>query len=146
VAYVSIEGNKYGFVIVDDYSRYTWVFFMKDKSKVHEIFKKFSTRAQNEFDMKIKKVRSDNGTEFKNTNIEEYLDEEGIGHELSDPYTAQQNGIVERKNRTLIEAARTMLVSTRLRIAFGRKQSTRLVMLSTVCIFTSFATRPPMSS
>jgi transposase InsO family protein len=54
-------------------------------------------------------VRSDNGTEFKNTNIEEYLDEEGIGHELSVPYTPQQNGIVERKNRTLIEAARTML-------------------------------------
>jgi transposase InsO family protein len=109
VAYVSIGGNKYGFVIVDDYSRYTWVFFMKDKSKVHEIFKKFTTRAQNEFDVKIKRVRSDNGTEFKNTNIEEYLDEEGIGHELSIPYTPQQNGIVERKNRTLIEAARTML-------------------------------------
>jgi hypothetical protein len=47
VAYVSIGGNKYGFVIVDDYSRYTWVLFMKDKSKVHEIFKKFATRAQN---------------------------------------------------------------------------------------------------
>jgi hypothetical protein len=109
VAYVSIGGNKYGFVIVDDYSRYTWVFFMKDKSKVHEIFKKFATRAQNEFDVKINRVRSDNGTEFKNTNIEEYLDEEGIGHELSVPYTSQQNGIVERKNRTLIEAARTML-------------------------------------
>jgi hypothetical protein len=109
VAYVSIGGNKYGFVIVDDYSRYTRVFFMKDKSKVHEIFKKFATGAQNEFDMKIKRVRSDNGTEFKNTNIEEYLDEEAIGHELSVPYTPQQNGIVERKNRTLVEAARTML-------------------------------------
>jgi hypothetical protein len=82
---------------------------MKDKSKVHEIFKKFATRSQNEFDVKIKRVRSDNGTEFKNTNIEEYLDEEGIGHELSVPYTPQKNGIVERKNRTLIEAARTML-------------------------------------
>jgi transposase InsO family protein len=108
VAYVSIGVNKYGFVIVDDYSRYTWVFFMKDKSKVHEIFKNFATRAQNEFDVKIMRVRSDNGTEFKNTNIEEYLDEEDIGHELSVPYTPQQNGIVERKNRTLIEAARTM--------------------------------------
>jgi hypothetical protein len=59
--------------------------------------------------VKIKRVRSDNGTEFKNTNIEEYLDEEGIGLELSVPYTPQQNGIVERKNRTLIEAVRTML-------------------------------------
>jgi transposase InsO family protein len=98
VAYVSIGGNKYGFVIVDDYSRYTWAFFMKDKGKVHEIFKKFATRSQNEFDVKINRVRSDNGSEFKNTNIEEYLDEEGIGHELSVPYTPQQNGIVERKN------------------------------------------------
>jgi transposase InsO family protein len=65
VSYVSIGGNKYGFVIVDDYSRYTWVFFMKDKSKVHELFKKSVTRAQNEFGVKIKRVRSDNGTEFK---------------------------------------------------------------------------------
>ena len=59
--------------------------------------------------MKIKNVRSDNGSEFRNTNVEEYLDEEGIKHEFSAPYTPQQNGIVERKNRTLIEAARTML-------------------------------------
>ena len=109
VAYISIGGNKYGFVIVDDYSRFTWVFFLHDKSEVQETFKKFARRAQNEFDVKIKRVRSDNGSEFKNTNIEEYLDEEGIGHEFSVPYTPQQNGIVERKNRTLIEAARTML-------------------------------------
>jgi transposase InsO family protein len=74
VAYISIGGNTYGFVIVDDYSRYTWVFFMKDKIKVHELFRKCATRAQNEFEVKIKRVRSDNGTEFKNTNIEEYLD------------------------------------------------------------------------
>jgi hypothetical protein len=79
VAYVSIGGNKYGFVIVDDYSRYTSIFFMEDKSKVHNIFKKFATRAQNEFDVKIKRVRSGSGTECKNTNIEEYLDGEGIG-------------------------------------------------------------------
>jgi hypothetical protein len=76
---------------------------------VQDTLKKFAKRAQNEFDTKIKKVRTDNGIEFKNTNIERFLDEEGIGHEFSVPYTPQQNGIVERKNRTLIEAARTML-------------------------------------
>ena len=97
------------FVIVDDYSCFTWVFFLHDKSVVRETFKKFAKRAKNEFETKIKRVRSDNGTEFKNTNIEDYLDEEGIGHEFSVPYTPQQNEIVERKNRTLIEAARTML-------------------------------------
>ena len=59
--------------------------------------------------MKIKSVISDNGSEFRKTNVEEFLDEEGIKHEFSAPYTPQLNGIVERKNRTLIEAARTML-------------------------------------
>ena len=59
--------------------------------------------------MKIKKVRSDNGTEFKNANMDTFPDEEGISHELSATYTPQQNGVVERKNRTLIEMARTML-------------------------------------
>jgi transposase InsO family protein len=76
---------------------------------VQDTFKKFAKRAQNEFETKINKVRSDNGTEFKNTNIEEFFNEEGIGHEFSVPYTPQQNGIVERKNRTLIDAARIML-------------------------------------
>src|SRR5579859_2165350 len=109
VAYISIGGNKYGLVIVDDYSRFTWVFFLSDKSQVQEKVKAFIRRAQNEFEVKIKKVRSDNESEFKNTGVEEYLDEEGIKHEFSVPYTPQQNGVVERKNRTLIEMARTML-------------------------------------
>jgi transposase InsO family protein len=109
VAYISIGGSKYGLVIVDDFSRFTWVFFLSDKGETQETLKKFMRRAQNEFELKIKKVRSDNGTEFKNTGVEEFLGEEGIKHEFSVPYTPQQNGVVERKNQTLIEAARTML-------------------------------------
>jgi hypothetical protein len=66
-------------------------------------------RAQNEFGLRIKKIRSDNGTEFKNSLIEGFLEEEGIKHEFSSPYTPQQNGVVERKNRTLLDMARTML-------------------------------------
>ena len=60
VAYISIGGNKYGLVIVDDYSRFTWVFFLSDKGETQEILKKFIKRAQNEFGVKIKKIRSDN--------------------------------------------------------------------------------------
>ena len=108
-AYISIGGNKYGFVIVDDFSRFTWVFFLRDKGETQGILKKVSRRAQNKFEVKIKKVRSDNGIEFRNTNIEAFLDEEGIKHEFSVPYTPQQNGVVERKNRTLIEAIIAML-------------------------------------
>ena len=109
MAYISIGGNKYGLVIVNDYSRFTWVFFLHDKSEVQGIVKKFIRRAQNELELKIKNIRSDNGSEFRNTNVEEFLDEEGIKHEFSAPCTPQQNDIVERKNRTLIEAAITML-------------------------------------
>jgi transposase InsO family protein len=73
------------------------------------VLKKFLKRAQNFFDAKVKKIRSDIGSEFKNTQVEEYLDQEGINYEFSTPYTPQQNRVAERKNRTLIESARTML-------------------------------------
>ena len=109
VAYVSIGGNKYGLVIVNDYSRFTWVFFVYDKSEVQGKVKTFIRRAQREFGLPIKKVRSDNGTKFRNTNVEEFLNEEGINHEFLAPYTPQQNRVVERKNHTLIDMARTML-------------------------------------
>jgi hypothetical protein len=71
--------------------------------------KRFLRWAQIEFGLRIKKIRSDNGTEFKNSQIEGFLEEEGIKHEFSSPYTRQQNGVVERKNRTLLDMARTML-------------------------------------
>jgi transposase InsO family protein len=107
--YRSIGGNIYYLVIVDDYSRYTWVFFLHDKSHTCDIFKTFVRRAENEFELKLKKMRSDNGSELKNTNVEEFCDEKRIKHEFSTTYTPEQNGIVERKNRTLIEMARSML-------------------------------------
>ena len=82
---------------------------MQDKSETQGTLKRFLRRAQNEFELKVKKIRSDNGSEFKNLQVEEFLEEEGIKHEFSAPYTPQQNGVVERKNRTLIDMARTML-------------------------------------
>jgi transposase InsO family protein len=89
IAYISIDGNKYDLVIVDDYSCFTWVFFLHNKSETEEVLKKFLKRAQNEFDAKVNKIRSDNGSEFKNTQVEDYLDQEGIKHEFSTPYTPQ---------------------------------------------------------
>ena len=73
----------------------------------------FVRRAQKEFSLLIKKVRSDNETEFKNTLVEKFLDEEGIKHEFSTPYTPQQNGVVERKNRTLAAMPSTAFTYTR---------------------------------
>jgi transposase InsO family protein len=87
VAYFSIGESKYGLVIIDDVSCFTWVFFLQDKSETQGTLKRFLRRAQNEFELKVKKIRSDNGSEFKNLQVEEYLEEEDIKHEFSAPYT-----------------------------------------------------------
>jgi transposase InsO family protein len=100
--YASGGGNLYCLVIVDDFARYTWVFFLHYNSEVASIFKNFAKKAQNEFDYKIKRIRSD-------TNIHAYCDEIGIKHEVSATYTPQRNGVIERKNKTLITIARTMI-------------------------------------
>jgi transposase InsO family protein len=73
IAYISIGGSKYCLVIVDDYSRFTWVFFLQEKSQTQETLKGFLRRAQNEFGFRIKKIRSDNGTEFKTLKLKASL-------------------------------------------------------------------------
>jgi transposase InsO family protein len=108
IAYINIGGSKHCLVIVDDYSRFTLVFFLQEKSQTQETLKRFLRRAQNEFGLRIKKIRSENRTEFKNSQIEGFL-KEGIKHGFSSPYTPQQNGVVKSKNRTLVDMARTML-------------------------------------
>jgi hypothetical protein len=121
IAYISIGGNKYGFVIADDYSRFSWVFLLHGKSETQDVLKKFLKRAQNEFDVKVKKIRSDNGSEFMNTQVEDYLDQEGMKHKFSAPYTPQQNG--------------QCLMNTRPPTDFGSKLSIRRVMLLTGSIY-----------
>jgi transposase InsO family protein len=85
IAYISIDGSKYCLMIVDDYSRFTWVFFLQEKFQTQETLKRFLRRAQNEFGLSIKKIRIDNGTEFKNSQVKGFLEEEGIKHEFSSP-------------------------------------------------------------
>ncbi|GKF21319.1 retrovirus-related pol polyprotein from transposon TNT 1-94 [Tanacetum coccineum] len=69
----------------------------------------FIRMVENQNDVKVKQIRTDNGTEFRNHELESFCDEKGISQNFSSPYTPEQNGVAERKNRTLIEAARTML-------------------------------------
>jgi transposase InsO family protein len=85
--YTCIGDNKYGFVIVDNFTRYAWVAFLVDKSDVFGTFKTFIKKVQNEFETTIKTVRSDNKSKFKNTRIDELCDEYGIRHEFSAKYT-----------------------------------------------------------
>jgi transposase InsO family protein len=105
----SLGGKRYGFVIVDDFSRFTWVLFLKHKYDSYEAFKTFCKQVQNEKETNIISVRSDHGGEFENSSFEQFFNENGISHNFSCPRTPQQNGVVERKNRTLQEMARTIL-------------------------------------
>jgi transposase InsO family protein len=107
-----------------------------NKSQVQEKVKTFVRRAQKEFGLPTKKMRSDNGTEFKNTLVEEFLDEKGIKHEFSTPYTPQQNSVVERKNRTLIDMAKTMLDEYKTPNLFWCDAVTPLAMPSTASTYT----------
>nr|GEX24557.1 hypothetical protein [Tanacetum cinerariifolium] len=105
---VSLMHTKYGLVAIDDYSRYTWVFFLTTKNETTCIFKKFITEIENLFDKKVKVIRSDNRTEFKNSVTNDLCAMKGIRREFSVARTPQQNSVPERRNRTLIKAARTM--------------------------------------
>jgi transposase InsO family protein len=116
-----------------------------DKSQVQEKVKIFVRRAQREFGLPIKKIRSDNRTEFKNTLVEEFLDDEGIKHEFSTPYTPQQNGVVERKNRTLLDMARTMLDEYKTSDLFWSDAVNTLAMPSTASTYTRNSRRLHMS-
>ncbi|KAI3665009.1 hypothetical protein L6452_43625 [Arctium lappa] len=105
----SLDGKKYVLVIVDDYSRYTWVKFLRSKDETLEVLINFLKTTQVNMQRQVKFLRTDNGTEFKNKIVEEYLESVGVSHQYSVARTPEQNGVVERRNRTLAEAARTML-------------------------------------
>ncbi|GJZ97875.1 retrovirus-related pol polyprotein from transposon TNT 1-94 [Tanacetum coccineum] len=108
----SINHENYTLVIVDEYSRYTWVYVLKKKSHAPKTIMSFIKIVENQNDIKVKQLRTDNGTEFKNHILVNFCDRKGILENFYSPYTPKQNGVVERKNRTLIEATRTILLGS----------------------------------
>ncbi|GJX31246.1 ribonuclease H-like domain-containing protein [Tanacetum coccineum] len=108
----SINHKTYCLVITDDFSRFSWVFFLRTKDETSRILKDFIRQIENQLNQKVKTIRCDNGTKFKNRDIIEFCGSKGIKREYSNARTPQQNGVAERKNRTLIEAARTMLADS----------------------------------
>ncbi|GJT32541.1 putative ribonuclease H-like domain-containing protein [Tanacetum coccineum] len=114
----SINHKTYCLVVTDDFSRFSWVFFLASKDETSGILKRFITEIENQLNHKVKVIRCDNGTEFKNREMNELCGLKGIKREFSVARTPQQNGVAERKNRTLIEAARTMLADSLLPTVF----------------------------
>jgi len=106
---ISLGGNLYALVIVDDFSRYTWTLFLAAQNDTFHAFKRLAKMLENEKSSKIVSIQSDHGGEFQNEKFEHFCEKHGINHNFSAPRTPQQNGVVERKNRSLEELARTML-------------------------------------
>ncbi|GJW52157.1 reverse transcriptase domain-containing protein [Tanacetum coccineum] len=114
----SLMKKSYCLVVTDDFSRFSWVFFLATKNETSEILKTFITEIENQLDHKVKVIRCDNGTEFKNSVMNQFCEMKRIKREFSVARTPQQNGVAERRNRTLIEAARIMLVDSKLPTTF----------------------------
>nr|GEY62692.1 putative ribonuclease H-like domain-containing protein [Tanacetum cinerariifolium] len=106
----TINGKKYILVIVDDYSRFTWVKFLRSKDETPDVVIKFITQIQVGLNKIVRYIRTDNGTKFVNHTLTGYYEGIDIFHQKTVPRTPQQNGVVERRNRTLVEAAQTMLI------------------------------------
>ncbi|WVZ93262.1 hypothetical protein U9M48_039257 [Paspalum notatum var. saurae] len=105
----SVSGKWYVLVVVDDFSRFSWVFFMEFKDEAFGFVRDLILRLRNESHKALRAIRSDNGGEFRNSRFENFCRDLGLEHQVSSPYTPPQNGVVERKNRTLVEMERTML-------------------------------------
>nr|KAJ0214248.1 hypothetical protein LSAT_V11C400220480 [Lactuca sativa] len=114
----SLGGNKYTLVVVDEFTRFTWVVFLKKKSHVAQEILSLIRKNETLTGLKVKQLRSDHGTEFRNSTLEEFCDHKGIGQNFSAPRTPQQNGVAERTNRTLIEAGRTLMIHAGLPMSF----------------------------
>nr|GEY41025.1 retrovirus-related Pol polyprotein from transposon TNT 1-94 [Tanacetum cinerariifolium] len=135
----SINRKKYILVIVDDYSRFSWVKFLRSKDETSEFVTKFLTQIQVGLDKAVRYIDTDNRTEFVNQFITEFYERVGIFHQKSVPKTPQQNGVVERRNRTLVEAARTMIIFSKASI--DGENLDKMKEKGDECIFVGYSTQ-----
>ncbi|GJW43810.1 retrovirus-related pol polyprotein from transposon TNT 1-94 [Tanacetum coccineum] len=137
----SINRKKYILVIVDDYSWFTWVKFLASKDEAPNFIIKFQKMIQVRFNTHVRNIRTDNGTEFFNQTLRSYYESVGISHETSVVRSPQQNGVVERRNHTLVEAARTMLIYAKaplfLWVVLGLKDFKMIFRVTTAQVYIS---------
>ncbi|CAJ2667746.1 unnamed protein product [Trifolium pratense] len=105
----SLQGSLYFVLFIDDFTRMCWIFFLKFKHEVAGVFVKFKNMVETQSGCKIQFLRSDNGKEYTSTQFNLFCEEAGIVHQLTTPYTPEQNGVSERRNRSIMEMARCML-------------------------------------
>ena len=107
-------GKRYFITFIDDFSRFTYVYLMRNKDESFDMFKRYKNEVENKKDRKIKILRSDRGGEYFPNDFSMFCEEHGIIHQSSAPYIAQQNGLAKRKNRTLVDIVNAMILSVEL--------------------------------
>ncbi|KAL6287822.1 hypothetical protein ACE6H2_012212 [Prunus campanulata] len=115
---VTLGGNRYFLTFIDDHTRMCWLFFLQYKSQALNIFRKFKIMVELQCGYKIKKLRSDRGGEYTSQDFSKFCEEMGIERQLTVAYSPQQNGVAERKNRTVMEMARTMMHEKKIPLKF----------------------------
>nr|GEY91111.1 retrovirus-related Pol polyprotein from transposon TNT 1-94 [Tanacetum cinerariifolium] len=125
----SLAGSKYFLLFTDDYSRMSWVYFLQVKSETFEHFKKFKALVEKQTGENLKALRTYRGGEFLSKEFIDFCDEHGIKRELTAPYTPEQNGVAERKNKTVVEMTRSMMKSKGLPNSFWAERVTTSVYL-----------------
>jgi transposase InsO family protein len=115
-ALLSVNNSKYYVSFIDDFSRYVWIYFLKNKSDVESIFLQFQKHVENMLNSKIKAVQSDWGGEYQR--LHNYFQASGISHHISCPHTHQQNGLAERKHRHIVETGLALLAQAQMPLRF----------------------------
>lgn len=129
----SFQGNKYILLFIDDFSRTIFVYFISSKTEVRDKFCHFQSLVERQTGAKIKTIRTDNGTEFVNSEFSSYLNSCGIQHQTTVPYSPQQNGVAERTNRSVVEKARSLMAEGDLTKAYWEDATRAAVYLKNRC-------------
>lgn len=139
----SIGGSRFFLLFVDDYSKMTFIYFLKHKNEVFQRFKDFKAMVENQQNRKIKILRTDNGGEFCNVVMDNFLANEGIIHQRTTAYAPEQNGVSERANRTVVEKGRCLLFEAKLEKKFWAEAVHTAVYLKNRCVTSSLVNKTP---
>lgn len=139
----SIGGSRYFMLFIDDFSRMTYIYFLKTKDEALKCFQQYKAEVENQLNRSIKIIRSDNGTEFCNNKFDDFLMSHGIVHHKTNPYTPEQNGLSERYNRTIVEKAKCLLFEAGLEKRFWAEAAHTAVYLQNRTVSTSLNYKTP---
>ncbi|CAL2232094.1 unnamed protein product [Prunus armeniaca] len=142
----SIGGNRYFITFIDDFSRMCWVYFLRNKSNTFNVFKQFKAFVELQSGFSLKKLRSDRGGEYTSHEFQEFCASMGMERQLSIAYSPQQNGVAERRNRTICEMARSMMIEKGIPVIFWAEAVSTAVYLQNRCFTTSVSSKTPFEA